>query len=123
MSEDEELLAGGRLLKEYRDLSTRLVALRAHGRNMAAVINAFYSDLQDESYGGNREVKVDGDIVTVKHSKWTGQSQQPDASGKWPTLSEVTAHVNEIKTTKARLSELGKELKALGIPIDDKNVR
>jgi len=122
MSEDEELLAGGRLMKEYADLSKRLVALRAHGRNMAGVILAFHSDLQDESYGSTKDVTVEGDNVTVKYSRFTGQ-QQPDASGKWPTLAEVIAHVNDMKGTKARLSELAKELKALGIPIDDKNVR
>jgi hypothetical protein len=122
MSEDEELLAQGRLVKEYRTLSERLVTLRAHGRNMAGVPYAFTADLQDEEYGGRREVKVDGDIVTVTHSTWPGESQRANASGKWPTLAEVVAHVSEIKGAKTRLAALAKELKALGIPIDDKKV-
>ena len=116
MSSDEELLAHGRLLAEYSQLTKRLVALKAEGRRTTTILSAFDDVLNDGPSSGQKSVQVVGENVRVSYYNAT----HLDASADWPTLEKVQLLANELKTAKNRLAELSRELQTLGLPIRDK---
>jgi|SRR4051812_9882779 hypothetical protein len=113
MTHDDQILAQGRLLNEYSELTKRLISLKSEGERISTILNAFDHELRDQSYGGNKQVTVNGDVVSVTYPG----SGHLNAKGQWPSLDDVRAMVADITGTKKRLEELTKQLKGLGLPL------
>lgn len=115
MSNDEQLLAQGRILHDYTETKKRLVALKAAGRSMATILHAGAHAVDDQSHTTTR-LHAEGNRVTVTYPT----AGHLNADGDWPTLIEVTALQGEIAATKQRLNGLVGQLKQLGIPVDER---
>jgi hypothetical protein len=115
VTDDDQIVAQGRLLNEFAQLTKRLVSLKSEGERMSTILSAFDPELRDQNYGSSsgRQVSVNDEVVTVTYSS----SSHLNAKGKWPSLEEVRAMVADITSTKKRLEELTKQLKALGLPL------
>lgn len=106
MTDNERFQIVGRVVSEHEAAKRHLAVLKAKGKTTAEFLAAMGRALSDE---GAWRVETTG--FTVQRC---GGSGGP-VSGEWPTVDAVTALLQEIADTKARIVSLDAQRKELGV--------
>jgi predicted nucleic acid-binding Zn-ribbon protein len=97
MSSDEELRVRGRILTEYIEAKTTMVALEAEADKISNSLSGVASALNNKNFRG---------------------PEYAQSMADFPTPDQVRQLVSDINSTQKRLTAAAKQLKQLGVDIN-----